>query len=531
MSYPRPFTLRFVSLYAISDRANYADSCPQEPPPDAFQKTGPRSPISNSFTSGSNQPPATSLSRSHSLQHNHASNFFSTSTSHRHGDRLTPSDSPAHSPGPDTIANGPETLADHAAFSTRHGSSHSFSHTFDTGSNPPLTPGGLLGQSPNTPHGSSPSVSKTHPLGSFGTDTLKSSTSSQTETHDVSLQHSHPQASSSTISQPEKASGSGSGGSSSNPYRSFRVTLEDPCYKVLPAALKKYKINDDWRDYALFICYGNGTTERCLSLDEKPLLLFQKLKDSGQNPVFMLRHIKDIKSPIHVASQKHASRREKRAKDKEATLTNSSTLNNVLTSTTSRTAKVYGDGSTGNEDGEGAEKSETPVSASSQSQPLPNPVTAPIKGYCISIYPYMAEREVSKTTSVTLSHETDRMHSQDEFDVAVGDTFVIVTKAKGWWVVFRQSALSAQTVDSDPKTTSSGWVPAGCLLETTLTPTVLAADPTASSVNASRVPIKPVNIVSVSTPGLALMDFKPMGSDELHLIKNEYVRVYKRYNQ
>lgn len=45
-----------------------------------------------------------------------------------------------------------------------------------------------------------------------------------------------------------------------NPYRSFRVTLEDPCYKVLPAALKKYKINDDWRQYALFICYGNTGT-------------------------------------------------------------------------------------------------------------------------------------------------------------------------------------------------------------------------------------------------------------------------------
>lgn len=71
--------------------------------------------------------------------------------------------------------------------------------------------------------------------------------------------------------------------------KSFRVTLEDPCWKVLPAALKKYKINDDWKMYALFICYGN--TERCLSYDEKPLLLFQKLKESGQRPVFMLRHI------------------------------------------------------------------------------------------------------------------------------------------------------------------------------------------------------------------------------------------------
>lgn len=40
-------------------------------------------------------------------------------------------------------------------------------------------------------------------------------------------------------------------------FRSFRISQDDPCYKVLPAALKKYKINDDWRQYALFICYGN----------------------------------------------------------------------------------------------------------------------------------------------------------------------------------------------------------------------------------------------------------------------------------
>jgi hypothetical protein len=39
--------------------------------------------------------------------------------------------------------------------------------------------------------------------------------------------------------------------------KSFRVTLDDPCFKVLPAALKKYRINDDWRLYALFICFGN----------------------------------------------------------------------------------------------------------------------------------------------------------------------------------------------------------------------------------------------------------------------------------
>jgi protein STE50 len=104
--------------------------------------------------------------------------------------------------------------------------------------------------------------------------------------------------------------------------------LEDPAWKVLPAALKKYKINnDDWQNYAMFICYGSpgmrsfvallilyqsylgSRIERCLSYDEKPLLLFQKLKDAKKNPVFMLKHIKDIRSPIAVAQQKQAARK------------------------------------------------------------------------------------------------------------------------------------------------------------------------------------------------------------------------------
>lgn len=43
-----------------------------------------------------------------------------------------------------------------------------------------------------------------------------------------------------------------------NAAQSFKVTLDDPCWKVLPAALKKYKINDDWRVYALFICFAES---------------------------------------------------------------------------------------------------------------------------------------------------------------------------------------------------------------------------------------------------------------------------------
>ena len=40
------------------------------------------------------------------------------------------------------------------------------------------------------------------------------------------------------------------------------------------------------------------------------MLLFQKLKDLKKNPVFMLKHIRDIRSPIVVAQQKHAARKE-----------------------------------------------------------------------------------------------------------------------------------------------------------------------------------------------------------------------------
>lgn len=63
--------------------------------------------------------------------------------------------------------------------------------------------------------------------------------------------------------------------------------MEDPCYKVLPAALKKYNINAPWEQYALYIVYGDK--ERCLSMEEKPLILFKQLDKEGKKPMFMLR--------------------------------------------------------------------------------------------------------------------------------------------------------------------------------------------------------------------------------------------------
>jgi hypothetical protein len=78
-------------------------------------------------------------------------------------------------------------------------------------------------------------------------------------------------------------------------FKSFRVSMDDPCYKVLPAALKKYQINAPWDQYALYIVYGDQ--ERCLGLDEKPLILFKQLDKEGKKPMFMLRKTNPAAGP------------------------------------------------------------------------------------------------------------------------------------------------------------------------------------------------------------------------------------------
>jgi len=78
-------------------------------------------------------------------------------------------------------------------------------------------------------------------------------------------------------------------------FKSFRVSMEDPCYKVLPAALKKYNINAPWEQYALYIVYGDK--ERCLGMEEKPLILFKQLDKEGKKPMFMLRKISPNADP------------------------------------------------------------------------------------------------------------------------------------------------------------------------------------------------------------------------------------------
>ncbi|TFK39959.1 hypothetical protein BDQ12DRAFT_518668 [Crucibulum laeve] len=379
---------------------------------------------------------------------------------------------------------------------------------------------------------------------------------------------------------------------SSDNLKSFKVSLEDPTWKVLPAALKKYRINNDnWQNYAMFICYGSpgNRIERCLSYDEKPLLLFQKLKDAKKNPVFMLKHIKDIRSPIAVAQQKHAARKASSVISNDTTATTAThghqkapstsasrtgnrppklevqdlsaqtpLLSNSLSpqpgwpepgilspavgndrgdetpasagtqsahnsvSTTMSGTTLMGGSSNGHESSMKPRiniDSGEPPSSTTSTREMPLPSSNGVS-YAVAIYPYMAEQD-------------------DEFDVVVGDTFVILSRARGWWVVQRDPTGSG-IVDTD--IVKQGWVPAGCLLETNVPVASAIAEATAAKGAASsnsgspphtpvsKTPILPLSIISTSFPGIALMDYKKKGEEELDLVKDDALRVFKRYN-
>lgn len=391
---------------------------------------------------------------------------------------------------------------------------------FSNGSNKTPTLGSIS-QSQTIP---SPSLINNSNLNEDPPRNGESSSSSSSSKDPSNQSSSTTNAASSSTSTSTTATSS----SSSNPYKSFRVTLDDPCHKVLPAALKKYKIVDDWRLYALFICYGN--TERCLSYDEKPLLLFQKLKEAKMNPVFMLRHIRDVKSPLEIAEGKAKARKGDKDKDsssggkdtnssavdgkdkdengnnrvknaiaklsskdlkKEFENSSSSTSNNNSVSNASKDdqkEKKEEIESLKEEDIEDKDliSEESPkimgpanqlpsadsiISSSTSTLPSLDNSSSTVepssstststRSYAISIYPYVSERE-------------------DEFDVGVGDTFVVLSKAKGWWVVQRDSKANGKgdvdlvglAKDDDKsgkvykREIRSGWVPAGCLLET-----------------------------------------------------------------
>ena len=72
---------------------------------------------------------------------------------------------------------------------------------------------------------------------------------------------------------------------------------EDSCERVLPIALQKHNITDDWRKYALVIAFDDQ--ERSVRLDERPLALHSRLCREGKHATFILRKLTvlDMESP------------------------------------------------------------------------------------------------------------------------------------------------------------------------------------------------------------------------------------------
>jgi protein STE50 len=91
----------------------------------------------------------------------------------------------------------------------------------------------------------------------------------------------------------------------------------------------------------------------------------------------------------------------------------------------------------------------------------------------------------------------------------------------------------------DPDMSKQGWVPAGCLLEINVPVAAAIAEANAAKAASSgslplsplsKTRILPLSIISTSFPGIALMDYQNKGEEELDLVKDDALRVFKRYN-
>jgi bZIP factor len=254
----------------------------------------------------------------------------------------------------------------------------------------------------------------------------------------------------------------------------------------------------------------------------------------------MLKHIRDIRSPIAVAQQKQAART--KDKERQAQINTNEVAPAFSKTSAGAAARAAGGSGPLMVDGRSTSLATANLTTSNPWPDVMSPITAhtdhnsahdgrglisphadnthgpslPLTthSYAVAIYPYTAERE-------------------DEFDVSVNDTFIISQRAKGWWVV-QKDPTGTGHADSDGG--RQGWVPAGCLLETNLPVTLAIQEANASrpsdhySRDPDRMPILPTSIVSTSYPGIALMDYRRKGEEELDLVKDDALRVFKRYN-
>ena len=218
------------------------------------------------------------------------------------------SSSPTHNIMSQSIPEGgPLTHHLDPSPAAREASNHLSANPPNSGSQPSTSPNQANIPSPTSPYTTAPSPYRGYRQADAGSTTTVSnydergrgnptptpdsgrSQTSSSRAHPYNKYQAPQQPISSQQQPPQEEPPPSGGGSSSSVeiFKSFRVSMEDPCEKVLPAALKKYNINADWKNYALYIVYGDQ--ERCLGLKEKPLILFKHLDKEGRKPMFMLR--------------------------------------------------------------------------------------------------------------------------------------------------------------------------------------------------------------------------------------------------
>ncbi|WFD19122.1 hypothetical protein MCAP1_001344 [Malassezia caprae] len=287
------------------------------------------------------------------------------------------------------------------------------------------------------------------------------------------------------------------------------VSSEDPCMVLLPAVFQLYQVQDDWRNYVLFATYGS--TERCISYDERPLVVLYRMRESMPDTGLQLRPVSELESPWMIAQRKLAVKW-------HSGVWNNPQKHDALHLRAARTAKEEVAGLFSVHAFERLRPSALTPDTRVRG-PIATLPDEPVS-YAVAIYPYESDRE-------------------DEFDVQAGDTFVVLSKAKGWWALRRDSGADGR---GDVYLASSnavpeiwtGWVPAGCLLEikrplAQMVEAPLTLTDQAWLTHMIEAPIPVDVVVSQGTAAVALMDFESK-DHAFRVAAQEPVRVFKRYN-
>lgn len=284
------------------------------------------------------------------------------------------------------------------------------------------------------------------------------------------------------------------------------VSPDGTCITLLPAVFQLYQIREDWRDYVLFATYGS--TERCISYDERPLVVLYRMRESMPDTSLQLRPVSELDSPWTIAQRKLAAKWHSGAQGPPKHEALHQRAARIATEAMGLlTVHAF-------EALRGPLPSDTRVHGPMTTLP-PEPVS-----YAVAIYPYESDRD-------------------DEFDVQAGDTFVVLSKAKGWWALRRDSAADGRgdvylaNKNAAPEIWT-GWVPAGCLLEikrplALLVDAPLSLSDTAWLTHMIEAPIRVDVVVSQGTAALALIDFSSK-DHAFSISTNEPLRVFKRYN-